>query len=54
MSDTESSGGAEQKPHAGQGGLSWSAMLAIVALAILAAAAIAYLLVNPFFHQHTP
>lgn len=27
-------------------------MLAILALAIVAAAAIAYLLVNPFFHQH--
>lgn len=32
-------------------GVSWRAMLAIVALAILAAAAIAYLLVDPFFHQ---
>jgi hypothetical protein len=35
-------------------GLSWRAMLGIVALAILVAAALAYLLVNPFFHQPAP
>jgi len=34
--------------------LSWTAMLCIVLLAILAAAGCAYLLVNPFFHQHPP
>jgi len=34
--------------------LSWTAMLWIVLLGILAAAGFAYLLVNPFFHQHPP
>jgi hypothetical protein len=32
--------------------LSWRAMLVLIMLAILLAAACAYLLVNPFFHQH--
>jgi hypothetical protein len=53
VTNTESGSDSEKKPDAKQGGLSWGAMLAILALAILAAAAIAYLLVNPFFH-HTP
>jgi hypothetical protein len=35
-------------------GLSWGAMMALVALAILVATACAYLLVNPFFHQRAP
>jgi hypothetical protein len=30
------------------------AMLGLVLLAILVAAGFAYLLVNPFFHQHAP
>jgi len=34
--------------------LSWTAMLCIVLVAILAAAGCAYLLVNPFFHRHPP
>jgi hypothetical protein len=53
VTDTESGGEVEKKTDARQDGLSWRAMLAILALAILAAAAIAFLLVNPFFHQHT-
>jgi hypothetical protein len=54
VSDTASSGDTEKSQDAKPGGLSWAAMLAIVALAILVAVGIAYLLVNPFFHQHAP
>lgn len=44
--------GDDQETGLQRQGLSWRAMLAIVALAILAAMVIAYLLVDPFFHQH--
>jgi anti-sigma-K factor RskA len=42
---------AGKEPEVGQRGLSWRAMLVIVALAILVAAAIAYALIYPFFRQ---
>jgi hypothetical protein len=51
VTDTQSNGVDAQETGPRSGGLSWKAMLAILALAILVAAAIAYLLVNPFFHQ---
>jgi hypothetical protein len=35
-------------------GLSWGAMLALLAGAILIAIGVAYLLVYPFFHQNAP
>jgi hypothetical protein len=34
--------------------LSWSAMLWVVLLAILAASGVAYLVVYPFFHRPAP
>ncbi len=42
------------RAHGGdpQSGPSWRAMLWILAVAILAAVAVAYLLIAPFFHQH--
>jgi uncharacterized integral membrane protein len=43
----------QEEPVEGQRrSLSWAAMLMLVLLAILLAAGCAYLLVNPFFHQH--
>jgi hypothetical protein len=44
----------KEEPTRKQGGISWGVMIAIVAFAILAAGFIAYLLVNPYFHQHAP
>jgi hypothetical protein len=51
VTDTQSNGANAQETGPQSSDLSWKAMLAILALAILVAAAIAYLLVNPFFHQ---
>jgi len=49
MGDEETDNSGRKRPP-----LSWSAMLWIVLLAILAAAVCAYLLVSPFFHQRPP
>ena len=51
VTNTPSNGARNTQNQGRPDGLSWKAMLAILALAILVAAAIAYLLVNPFFHQ---
>ncbi len=48
--DAPSPGSGNQDAPGGEG-LSWKAMLAMVALAIAAAAAVAYALIYPFFHQ---
>jgi hypothetical protein len=42
----------EDTPSHKPSSMSWAAMLALVLLAILVATGCAYLLVNPFFHQH--
>ncbi len=46
--------GDEAPPEPPRASLSWIAMLGVVFLTILIAAGCAYLLVNPFFHQHAP
>jgi len=42
----------EQAEHRARGGLSFGLMLAFLFVAIAVAAGLAYLIVNPFFHQH--
>jgi hypothetical protein len=49
VADTQSKGADAQET--GPRGLSWKAMLAILALTIIVAVAVAYLLVNPFLHK---
>lgn len=51
VANTKSDEPDEGHIHDRQRGLSWTAMLAIVALAIVVAVGIAYLLIDPFFHQ---
>jgi hypothetical protein len=51
VTDTQSNAADVTGKRPSSGGLSWKAMLAILALAIIVAVALAYLLVNPFFHQ---
>jgi len=51
VANTKSDEPDEGQIHDRQRGLSWTAMLAIVALAIVVAVGIAYLLIDPFFHQ---
>lgn len=53
VTNTQSNDSDKAQVSGAQSGLSWRAMLGIVALAILVAVAIAYLLVDPFFH-HQP
>jgi hypothetical protein len=53
VTNTQSNDSDKAQVSSAQSGLSWTAMLGIMALAILVAAAIAYLLVDPFFH-HQP
>jgi hypothetical protein len=47
-------GNDESQGRNNEGGISWKAMLILLALALIAAVVIAYLLVDPFFHQHAP
>jgi hypothetical protein len=54
VTDTPRNAADAQETERQSSGLSWKAMLAILALAIVVAVVVAYLLVNPFFRQPAP